>query len=360
MSGLREITVEGARVVFDSRVGNLRHVEFDVGGRVVEPLHTAPWVDDPEILADESIAPVEARLSGDFFCAPFCGNDVEPAPVHGWPANSDWDEIEVDVQPSGVSARFGLQKKVMGAALEKQIQLVAGVPVLYQTHRLVGGEGALPVAHHPITRMAAGGALCFSPKALAMTAGDPLEPGRNWLAYPARGEVTAFPGADGQMVDLTRYPTETGHEDAVVLIEAPGRTLGWTAILRDAEDDIVFIVKDPRVLPVTMLWFSNGGRDFSPWNGRHKGVLGIEDGCCAGALGHAAALVDNPFSEVGVETAMTLRPDGERVVHHALGAVARPAGWQAVADIQIDGDDLILTERDGETIKVPFLRGFFG
>ena len=45
-----------------------------------------------------------------------------------------------------------------------------------------------------------------------------------------------------------------------------------------------------------MLWFSNGGRDYPPWNGRHVGVLGIEEGRSYAAYGHAASAADNPLT----------------------------------------------------------------
>ncbi len=352
-----ELTADGARMLFDVRVGNIRRLEFTRDGRTIEPLHTAPWVDDPEVLANDALAAVEQRLSGDFFCAPFGLSDVETAPLHGWSANSAWELLGGDT----TGARFRLQRSVMGSGIEKEIRLHDGSPVLYQTHTVSGGHDGLTVAHHPMTRMAAGGVLSFSLKALAMTPAVPLEPGRHRLAYPATAvDLAQFPAADGGVFDLHRYPTEVGHEDFVVLIEASDAALGWTAVVREVEDDIVFVLKDPRVLPTTMLWMSNGGRDHTPWNGRHVGVLGIEDGCAAGAAGHAAALTANEIGARGVATALPLRPDGKHVIRHVIGAVARPSGWQSVGDITIENGRLVIRERGGSEIAVSFDSGFFG
>ena len=51
---------------------------------------------------------------------------------------------------------------------------------------------------------------------------------------------------------------------------------------------MALMLKNPAQLPVTMLWFSNGGRSYAPWNGRHRDVLGVEDGCTWSLYGHAA------------------------------------------------------------------------
>lgn len=351
-----DLTVASARLTFDAEVGNLHRLEFDHAGRTIAPLHTAPWVDEPETQAIEGLAPVEQRLSGDFFCAPFGFNDVEPGPIHGWSANSTWQPVE---EAAGTVA-FKLERPVMGAIIEKRLRLQLDSPLLYQTHRISGGRNGLTVAHHPMTRMAAGGTMSFSPKTVAMTPAAPLEP-KHRFAYPASSpDLANLPATDGGIFNLHRYPTDVGHEDFVTLVEAAGSPLGWTAVLRDAEDDIVFVLKDPRTLPVTMLWFSNGGRDYPPWNGRHLGVLGIEDGCAAGALGHAAALRGNPISDMGAATALHLAPDSEHVIRHVIGAVSRPPGWRSVSNIAITNTGLVLHEPGGKHIALPFDVSFFG
>ena len=61
-----------------------------------------------------------------------------------------------------------------------------------------------------------------------------------------------------------------------------------------------------------MLWFSNGGRDYAPWNGRNVGVLGIEEGRAFSANGFKASVAENALSKTGVPTALKLDPDGSR------------------------------------------------
>ncbi len=352
---LASLTVGQNRVAVDPGLGNIRELRLSHGGRNVAPLHTAEWVGTPGELP-EDLLPVERELAGDFFCAPFGASDVEAAPAHGWPANSRWDVAKT--QPG--SLRLVLQRDVLGARIEKRLRLVADAPILYQEHLVTGGSGGLTVAHHPMVRIAGGARFSCSPKRAVLMAEVPLEPGRNRLAAGATAmSLTALPASDGGIVDLTELPIGDRHEDFVTLVEAAGAAIGWSAVVREAEDDVIFVMKDARVLPVTMLWHSNGGRDHAPWNGRHRGVLGIEDGCAAGAAGHAAALAPNPVAAQGVPTALALAPGRTHRIAHALGAFARPAGWSRVADIRIEGARCLLTGDDGATVALPFDPDFF-
>lgn len=342
------------RVAIDPALGNLRDLSYEVGDQKLSPLHTAPWTDSAEAEAALSLAPVERRLAGDFFCAPFGANDVDGGPPHGWTANSRW----ILEENNGGGARFRLERNVMGAVVEKSVQIAADAPLLYQTHIIRGGEGALSVAHHPMVHVGDGARLCVSPKAAVRTPDEPLEHDRHRLACGiTNASIHSLPGASGDTIDLAELPIGSGHEDFVTLIEAPGRMLGWTAVVR--ETDIVFVLKEPKKLPVTMLWHSNRGRDYFPWNGRHFGVLGIEDGCASGSNGHRAACGDNTIRALGVPTTLLLSAETEHRIAHVIGAVPRPGGWQEVADIRIENSTLVLADREGRSLQLPFESDFF-
>jgi hypothetical protein len=47
---------------------------------------------------------------------------------------------------------------------------------------------------------------------------------------------------------LTQYPSEQGHEDFVTLVESEAG-IGWTAVTRAAQNDIVVVLKDSAVMP---------------------------------------------------------------------------------------------------------------
>jgi hypothetical protein len=351
----------------DASVGHIAALCIADDGRQLSPLHRAPWVDDTEAVFEATTPPNVKRLSGDFLCAPFGRNDVVEAPSHGWPANSSWDHVETTRADDHLIAAFILAHTVMGAEVEKRITLRAGHPFIYQEHRFRGGQGAVSAAHHVMVHMQARGRLAVSPKAFAFTPPGPLETdparGRSMLAYPAQSEdLRAFPLADGGTADLTWFPPGQNHEDFLTLAESKAEERnsaepGWSVISRTAERDRVLILKNRDTLPVTMLWMSNGGRDYAPWSGRHTGVLGIEDGRASG-LGHADSIRPNAMNRAGVATAFELGGHKTLRIRQVIGACAIAPGEGEVMNLSVETDELTLHFNRGPARILPFDASF--
>ncbi len=111
---------------------------------------------------------------------------------------------------------------------------------------------------------------------------------------------------------------------------------------------MVLSLKNPTEFPVTFLWFSNQGRDYAPWNGRHQGVLGIEEGRAYSIYGHAASIKPNPLSDAGIPTSIGLDPDGSITFRHILGGVPLPKGWQDIVSIHAADGRLHLATPEGD------------
>lgn len=347
------LALGGNSVVLDAEIGHLRGLELSHGGKAVRPLHTAPWVTDAHIDRQATLPPTEQALSGDFLCAPFCANDVDGGPLHGWTANGPWSVVESG--RDAITAR--LSRDVMGATVTKSLRFRDGEPFLYITHRFAGGHGEIPIGHHAMIHVDETANLSFSPKTLIFTLDGAPEPdptrGRSLLRYPSSGtDLAAVPLAAGGTASLATYPFASRHEDGISLAETQGHALGWAAAVRKAEGDIVLLLKDSRVYPCTSLWMSNGGRDYAPWSGRHKGVLGIEDGRSYGTAGHRASISPNAMTKLGYPTAFDLSTDPE--LHYAIGAIATPDGWTRIADVTASGDTLTLRDVSGATLSLPF------
>ena len=203
MTHLHQMNARGIQVALDLGLGQLAQFQVLRGASVIAPFARVPWADMPDDPARfaADMAPHLRRMSGDFFCAPFCADDVEGAPAHGWTANAAWALVGEDRFDGGVTARFRLGHRIAGAQVEKIWTLRDDHPFLYQEHRFTGGTGFLPVAHHAMLDLRGGGLLRFSPKAWAETPGAELEPGRSVLRYPAEGaDLTAFPGARARLI----------------------------------------------------------------------------------------------------------------------------------------------------------------
>jgi len=346
------LSATGITVGFTPEGGTLYPLTVTDDGAVVSPLHAAPWV-AVEVPAD---APPHQRwLRGDFLAAPM---GAGPDGLHGLAANGTWMPL-----PSAPGTlRALLQGHVQGATLLKELSVSDGHPFLYQRHLFIGGSGRLPVSNHAMISVPNGAKLSFSRKRWFETLADPLEPdparGRSALAYPRRHEdPTEFPGGDGAEVNLLRYPWGEAHEDFVAAVEDPASALGWSAVVRPDTGDLVLSLKNPAALPMTMLWHSNGGRDYAPWNGRHRGCLGLEEGAALPVLGLSAAETPDPLAAAGQPGWVTLNPEGTVEVRHVIGAIRWPSG-QAVAGVMLEDDILTVTGDWGAERRLPFRGGW--
>lgn len=339
------LSADGIQLSFDPQTGLIESFTVADGDTEISPMHRAPWVGTDEVLP-KGLAPHMYTLGGDFFCAPF-GQEKDGAPLHGWPANAPWSVTSTST--GYLSAR--LDRRVNNAELVKELWLCPEHPFVYQRHTFNGGNGQIPVANHANLSLPNGGIIRTSPKSGWQTSPMPLESdparGRSGLIYPASSsDPTRFPSIDGT-TDLTRYPWFPKHEDFVVGIDAPGYRLGWTAVTRPVEGDLFLSLKQSASLPMTMLWHSNGGRDYPPWSGRHFGCLGIEEGAAAHVLG------SNRDAELSGPGALNLSLDAPSIVTHAIGAITWPTG-SAIQSLSLNGDYLEIAGDCGKIRRIRF------
>jgi hypothetical protein len=354
-----QISAEGISVRFDPNGGVIDDVEFSFGGTTLHPMHRAPWLVSREALPDH-VAPVERKLAGDFFCAPF-GRSAPDVPIHGLSANGLWRGAGQIIAADGsVSTRYELSESIHGAKLTKEITLRPGHPIVYQRHVFDGGSGHIPVAHHAMVRVPGGAALSFSPKEYGRTTNSPLESdparGRSLLKYPQRIESLAKVAlADGGVVDASTYPYAQRHEDFIALVEEEGARIGWSAALAAKDGFLFFAIKDAAALPETLLWMSNGGRDYAPWSGRHICVLGIEEAASSFHVNGERAGGRDAARATGVE----LRVGAQSVIRYAFGAIPVPPTWTRVANMEVMNETLKLIDASGDSRTFAFDGGFF-
>jgi len=331
------ITAAGVVLDFEVDCGFLCDLAIEDNGRAISPMHRVPWWgSSPE----GEMLPHLKRMQGDFFCAPFADGGGTAPIFHGWPANGRWRVAERAAGSASLTAE--LTHTVQGARVAKTVTLRDAHPFVYQSHLFEGGRGTISAANHAMVSLPGGGVLSFSPKAEYRTPPSAPEPdparGRSALAYPATSsDPRAFPLESGETVDLTHYPFSPRHEEFVVGIEADVSPLGWTAVVRRGQGDVYLSLRDPRQLKMTMLWQSDGGRDYPPWSGRHRACLGVEEGYAP----HMLALPGG------------LDLDGGLDVRNAIGAIAWPSESRVIS-VEADRNSLTVTGEDGAQRTVPF------
>lgn len=336
--------------------GHLGPVEFRVGRRMVAPLSVAPWAEEK---IDPALPPLLHALRGDFFCAPFGGNGTpwrgERHPPHGETANATWQLSAIERAAGRVTLHAGLDLTVRRGYVGKHVTLVDGHTAVYQRHVIAGARGPMSLGHHAMLKFPdaeGSGRVSTSRFVRAQVLPVPFESPAN-KGYQALKPGATFrslervPLLAGGTTDVGAYPARRGFEDLVMLTADATLPFAWNAVVFARERHVYFALRDPRVLRHTVLWISNGGRHYAPWNGRHTAVMGIEDVTGYFHLGLAESAKPNALSRRGLPTTLTLDPKKPTTVNYIFGVAAIPAGFDRVADIRAAKGGIELTAASG-------------
>ena len=333
--------------------GQLGPVKFRIDGRTVEPFSTAPWCGTPEA---RKLIPLLRELRGDFFCAPFGDGPAwhgESHPPHGEPANGRWN-----IKKSGPGCLTAtLQTRVRPGRITKIVAARPGETNLYQAHLLEGFRGSMCLGHHAMLDFIRNGPgrISTSKLRLAQVLPAPFEnPATGGYSSLKEGawfrSLDKVPVATGGTTDLTCFPAREGFEDLVMVHHKDEDDFAWAAVVFPEKKFVWFALKNPAHLASTVLWHSNGGRHYAPWNGRHRGVLGIEDVTAYFHLGLAASLADNPWKKKGIPTALALGGRNPTRIPYIMGVAPLPAGFDCVRGIQRTGTGIRLSAAGGAII----------
>jgi hypothetical protein len=311
-------------------------------------------------------------LRGDFFCLPF-GSNAKPFrgeihPVHGETANARWRLESLESRPDRTGLHLSLQLKVRPGRVDKRIFLIEGHNTLYCQHLVSGLRGPMTVGHHAMLKFPdepGSGWLSTSRFVHGQVLPQPLESaeqgGYSCLKPGAEFDsLEAVPMSNGEKADLSRYPARRGYEDLVMLVSEDTAPWAWTAVAFPRQRFVWFALKDPRVLRETVLWISNGGRHYPPWNGRHVNVMGLEEVTSYFHLGLAESARRNPISARGYPTCLRLDARQPLVVNYIMGVAGIPAGFDRVVSIQsLPGHNAIaLHSASGKRSETPVDLGF--
>lgn len=342
------------------RGGHIAPVVFHEAGRTSSPYSLAPWLPG-EIAGNDDLLDV---LRGDFWCLPFGAQPDGPA--HGEPASGPWT-----VQEQGSShVTLAMDALDSGAHIVKTLSVRDGQLATFQEFVMSQLDGDFPFGTHPIldfSKLPAGAVQLSTSQMKWMSVFDGVfsdpEAGEVQILRPSAEftDLSKVARADGSVADISRYPRDEAHEDLVMLCndEAAGN-LGWSAASADSEDGGVvwFALKDVRDFPSTLFWMSNGGRSQAPWNGRHRGRIGIEDVC---SWFHAGLVPsrENRLAHLGIPTARTFQAD-ETVTLRVLQAVAfTPKGFGRVAAIETPDQQTVRIVNDAGAVVEQHLEWSF-
>jgi hypothetical protein len=329
----------------------------------IEPYAMAPWATEPLPL---EIPPVISSLRGDWFCSAFGANAESEAnerlPLHGETANGQWRGIAYQETAAGCWLRLGLEMPLQGGMCEATTALLADHSVIYQRHDLKGLTGPINPGHHATLAfpdVAGSGRLSFSRFMHARTFFEsterPENRGYSWLKPNIKiHDLHNVPCIDGSTTDLCCYPARRGFDDIAILCTDPNVELGWSAVAFPEQGFVWFALRNHKQLVSTLLWFSNGGRHWPPWNGRHVNVMGIEDITGFFHVGLAASSRENLLTENGVRTCLAPEADGRLSIPYIQGVARIHTGFDRVAAIEPSPHHgiVLLRAESGATVEV--------
>lgn len=325
--------------------GHLGPVSFHFDNRTVVPYALCPWAEE-NIPGD--LPSVLKVLRGDFFCMPFGANDTafgtEHHPPHGESANRAWKLETIFREGDVVTLCASLDTSVRSGHIDKQISLCEGHHAIYVRHIVSGMSGQMSLGHHAMLKFpqtVGSGIISTSPFLYAQTAPQPIESPQNQgysLLQPDScfTSLSAVPTITGELTDLSRFPARKGFEDLVMLVSDPSADLSWTAVTFPEEGYVWFALKDPLVLKQTVFWLSNGGRYYSPWNGRHTSVMGLEEVTSYFHYGISQSAEQNTLTDRGYETCLHLDSEASLDVRYIMAVAEIPDGFSHVKTIRAD------------------------
>jgi hypothetical protein len=330
----------------------------------IRPYAIAPWAEEPTPL---STPPMIEALRGDWFCSAF-GENSEPhegcqLPPHGETANRDWSGIDQSESPAGCWLRIGVELPLQRGRCEATTALLNDHSVIYQRHDLSELNGLINPGHHAtlaFPNIEGAGCLSFGRLVHARTYFEPTECPQNCgysLLTPDFEicNLRAVPCIDGSTTDLCRYPARRGFEDIAILCADPSLQFAWSAATFPEQGYVWFALRDPKQLASTLLWFSNGGRHYPPWSGRHINVMGIEDITAFFHVGLAASCRPNLLTERGIRTCLEPDARGGLSIPYIQGVARIPASFDRVASIEPhpNGSGIMLRAESGTVVETP-------
>jgi hypothetical protein len=361
MKGQKSWTVKNDTVelALTQKGGHMAPVNFYSNTKnPVQPYFICPWAEDKTTYKP----PVIDVLRGDFFCMPFGANNdykKEHYEVHGEPAGSSWKGAKISETEDATVFSVRMDTKVRPGTITKTITLKKGHNAVYIDHLLDGFTGKMTIGHHPTLALPEeeeGMLISTAPIQFGRTAprgeGQTYAYGEEYYALAPDAKFTSLKKVptvwkQDPYTDCSAFPKREGFVDILGLIAKPGKNPHWTAAVVPSAGYLWFSLKNPKVLPTTVLWMSNKGRHAAPWSGRNR-CIGLEDVCAYLAEGLVDSAKKNPIQEAGAATVVTLSKSKPTVVRHIQGVVKVPKTFDRVKSVQFGAGELTFVSESGK------------
>jgi len=299
-------------------LGGMVDVEFQLpSGKTVSSMYRAPWIGEP---LGQDVPAMLQRLRGDWFCVPFgAGHPVpglasrwktghEPEAgglVHGYGSHNKWSILRLNNLEMVVVIEYPANHPIR--RLERTIRPSPGkCMVCFDLSIEVRDNVTLPIGLHPTFKLPSEpGSIRLQPGGFSfgLTYPGDFEPGAYGLKPDALFDsIEKVPDRNLNPLDLSRLPLEGDSENLVQLCGVDGRF----DLVNEKGKYRIRLQWVPEHFPSCVVWISNRGRKFAPWNGRNLAV-GIEPVCSAFEMGTVVSKNSNPISDSGIPTCISFK-----------------------------------------------------
>jgi len=293
----------------------------DYNGRTISPFKIAPWGEtgDENVL---SLPPILHKLRGDWVCAPFGASrkvenlsetwtskslvydQSESNHPHGYSSNADWsfNQEDNELHMECIYPKDHPIAKVKKTLKPTQNGYIGEVEI----HPRV--DISLPIGLHPTFRLSSqpGKTKLIPGKfKFGMTFPGSLEKSSTFVPAQIFDNLSQIRTIHNTVVDASSLPLNYDTEELIQLCGIDGHF----TLINEEENYEVKLQWDPQAFPSVLLWMSNRGRPFYPWNGNFTAV-GIEPINAAFDLGNYVSVKLNYISRELVDTCANFK-EGE-------------------------------------------------
>ncbi|NRA87349.1 MAG: hypothetical protein HRU28_08135 [Rhizobiales bacterium] len=265
-----------------------------------------------------------ANLAGEWPCVPFGNlntalnlpddwpnvknNEIDQFP-HGYGANNVWKINKISQNIIEASIEYPKNHPIKKLVRRIELGLENNI-INFQLDIFSKQKTEIPFAIHPTFNIdnnsSASYKLEIDDDVRAWTYPVDLEANQS-LFKPNQQNVSikAIQNNEGNIIDVMSLPFSTESEDLLMLVNVKGKI----GPINTVEKYKIELKWDNNILPNCVLWYSQGGRKYPPWNGRNF-ALGIEPCAAAFDLGKSISCSNQtPLANAGIKTTITLSPE---------------------------------------------------
>jgi hypothetical protein len=335
---------------------------FRMKGKEICPYYITPWWNEKPFEGGGNITTV---CRGNFLCFPMGGDPTghntngEVVPIHGNCANDVWGIVGMEYGGDISKLTMEYEDTQCDGKIIKEIEIRKGEPVVYERDIISGYDGQYPVCYHPMIDLGSvegGNHISISKPVIGFTTGvyheRPENGGYVLFKQQQIKDIRKVESVYGEEIDLTKQPLKKGIEEILQLVCDDSKKFTYAAVTNFKRGYVYFQLKNPKKLTSTMMWISNGGRYYEPWNGRVYGCLGLEETTSFFHFGSQKSAEKNFIHDLGVNTCVDMKRDHRYPFEIITGVVAAPKGYQGVKDIVESDGGVTIYGIGGEITKV--------